>query len=139
MSTQCQAMGFLLCFNLLLKNLRRFHKCIKRTLLRLKNLPLRSQKNTLEYTTVTWNYTAFVLPFIMSLFDFITPVMLSNAACVCLRVCTQTSRDIHQCRFYVGGLRNILCLPAETATRLCSKSYHWAPAGWRQNKRKHSR
>ena len=37
-STQCRAMGFLFCFNLLLKNLRRFHKCIKRTLLRLKKI-----------------------------------------------------------------------------------------------------
>lgn len=40
-----------------------------------------------EYTAVTRNYTTFVLPFIMSLFDFITPVMLSNAGCVCVCMC----------------------------------------------------
>jgi len=119
--------------NLLLENLSWFHKCITRILLRLKILPLRSQKNTLEYTTVTWNYTAFVLPFIVSLFDFITPAMLFNAACIF--VCTCASRDICQCRFYIGGLRNILCPPAEMATRLHLKFHPWAPVGWRQKKK----
>lgn len=92
MSTQSRAMRFLSCFNLLLKNLRQFHICIKRTLLRLKNLPLRSHKNSLEYTTVTQNYTTFVLPFIMSLFDFLTPAMLFNTAsvCVCMFACRHT-------------------------------------------------
>lgn len=61
---------------------------------------------------MTQNYTAFILPFIVSLFDFITLMMLFHSLCVCLCVHRQTSRDIHQCRFYVGGHRNIFPLSA---------------------------